>query len=351
MEGIHELFQRWHAGDQERYAVATLLAVKGHSYRKPGALMLFGSDGPAAGVLSPGCLEADLAEHARAVIESGHAATVTYDLDETEDPVWGEPAFCGGSVTVLLEPLEGELKEALLQLRYWIDQGKEVVFNRILDHRGRVQAYRLIEEGGTSKRFGRVVRSYWTWSARYGPKPRILLFGGGPERLPVAELAVQSGFQAVLADWRERSGGPEQEAADISRVLAPVTELIDAVKPGPRDRVLLLSHHYQHDRSLLEQLVALPVRYIGILGSRMRVSRLLENLAAPEDPRIHGPVGLAIGAEGPMQIAVSIVAELIADAASEARSGTAGGIRDGRQTRRSVGDRQMLRSCPVKDVK
>lgn len=322
MEGVHELFQRWNAAEQERYVLVTLLTVKGHSYRKPGAVMLFGKDGPAAGSLSPGCLEADLAEHARSVLEQGKQASVTYDMDDPEDPVWGEAGFCGGTVTVLLEPLDGELKAALLQLRYWMDSGRKVVFTRIMDHQGKVQAYRLTEEGGTSKRFGRVVRSFWTWSVRYAPKPRVVLFGGGPDLHPVAELAGRAGFRVAWADWRE--GGSRDGAPEAERISAPFPELLEAVKLKPGDRVLLLSHQYRRDRSLLEQLAAMPLRYIGILGSRTRVSRLLDLLVQSGDPRIHAPVGLAIGADGPFQIAVSIVAELIADAAAEAR-GNAGG--------------------------
>lgn len=341
MEGIHELFGRWNAAEQGRYAVATLLTVEGHSYRKPGAVMLFDCEGPAAGSLSPGCLEADLTEHARTVIASDRAITVTYDMYDEADPMWGEAAFCGGSMTILVEPLTGAFRDAMLQLRYWMDRGHAVTFNRIMDHKGLVQAYRLTCEGGTSKRFGRVSRSFWTWSARYGPKPRLVVFGAGPDGQAVAELAGRAGFQVVLADWR----GSVDGTADYDRAAAPLPELVEAAGLKRGDRVLLMSHHYPADRMLLEQLLPKPLRYIGILGSATRSARLLDGLVRKEDSRIHAPVGLSIGADGPEQIAVSIVGELIADWAQERKSKAPGPLLQ----RRQLGQRQSIRSCPSQE--
>lgn len=344
MEGMHELFERWNAAEQERFVVATLLAVRGHSYRKPGAVMLFGEDGPAAGSLSPGCLEADLSDHAARVLESGKPVTVTYDMDSPDDPLWGEASFCGGSVSVLLEPLEGDLKDAFLQLRYWIDLGGEVLFNRIFDSRGNVQAYRLIREGGTSKRFGSVNRSFRIWSVRYGPKPRLVVFGRGTDSRPVAELASRVGFRVTAADWRE-SVRPQDESVPYECITAPLSALMDAVNLRQGDRVLMMSHHYQQDRELLEKILKLPVRYIGLLGSKARAAKLLEGLVTGRDARIHAPVGLPIGAAGPEQIAVSIVGELIADNAQERREREGKLIRNEGAIRRNGGTRQTLRFC------
>lgn len=346
MDGIHELFERWNAAEKKRYVVATLLAAKGHSYRKPGAVMLFGPDGAAAGSLSPGCLEQDLAERAETVRQSGELATVDYDMESPDDPWWGDASYCGGAVTVLLEPLEGHLLEAFLLLRGWIDQGREVVFNRIFDHRGKVQAYRLICKGGASKRFGRVTRTFWTWSVRYGPKPRTVIFGWGGDVRPAAELAVRAGFRVTVADWKDAGAG-EADDGLYERIEAPFSGLVEAVRLKPGDRVLIMSHRYRQDRELLEQLLPLPVRYIGILGSAARAAKLLEGLSGASDPRIHAPVGLPIGAAGPEQIAVSIVGELIADNALERLEKQSGSVRtreDG-MPRRNGSARQPLLSC------
>ncbi|MDF2921957.1 MAG: XdhC/CoxI family protein [Paenibacillaceae bacterium] len=315
MNGIHELLERWNPAEREQLAVATLLSARGHSYRKQGAVMLFGPNGPVAGSLSPGCMEADLAGHAALVLEEGTASTVTYDMSSEEDPLWGETSFCGGSVSVLLEPLEGHLKDALLQLKYWLSQGLATEMIRIFDNRGRVQAYRLNLQGGTSRRFGSVIRSFWTWSTLYFPRPRLILFGAGPDSRPVAELAGRAGFHVIASDWRDIA--EDVAAAACERVNAPLSSILNEAGLRPGDRILLMSHQYRQDREILEQLIPLPVRYIGILGSKTRVARLLEGLADLPDPRIHGPVGLPIGAAGPEQIAISIVGELIQDRSLE----------------------------------
>jgi xanthine dehydrogenase accessory factor len=318
MQGMHELLERWNPAERERLVVATLMSAQGHSYRKPGAVMLFDRHGPAAGSLSPGCMEADLAVHAASVLDSGASLTAVYDMTTGDDPLWGETSFCGGSVSVLLEALDGYLRDALIQMRYWLSYGYQVELVRILDNKGRVQAYRLNREGGTSRRFGRVERSFWTWSARYAPKPRLVIFGYGPDSYPVAELAARSGFQVIAADWR----GQEEDAmvpVGCRRITAPLSSLLEETALLPGDRVLLMSHQYRQERELLERLLPLPVLYIGILGSKARTARLLEEVGvtAKPDSRIHGPVGLAIGASGGEQIAVSIVAELILDLSRE----------------------------------
>lgn len=312
MEGIHEMLDRWNPAEREELVVATLLAARGHSYRKPGAVMLFDRHGPVAGSLSPGCMEADLALHAASVLDNGAAVTLAYDMSSGEDPLWGEASFCGGAVSVLLEPLDGCLRDALLQLKYWLETGWETELVRIFDSRGRVQAYRLNREGGTSKRFGRVGRSFWTWSARYAPKPRLIIFGAGPDSRPVAELAGRSGFHVVAADWREGAPYGELPAA-CERITAPLSAILKEANIRRGDRILLMSHQFRQERELLERILPLPVRYIGILGSKARTAKLLEGLAAEADSRIHAPVGLPIGAAGGEQIAISIVGELILD--------------------------------------
>lgn len=348
MDGIHECFSRWDRVMQDELVIATLLSVQGHSYRKPGAVMLLGRDGPVAGSLSPGCLEADLGEHAIQVMDSGIAKTVTYDMSDSEDPEWGETAFCGGRLVVLLEPLQGDLRDAFLLLRRWMSQGHTVRFNRIMDHRGNVQAYRLIQDWGYSRRFGQVSRSFWVWSAFYSPKPRLVLFGAGKDARPVMELAARSGFEVVAADWRETSGLEAVEGqASLpygSCVFVPMELLFETVRLKAGDRVLLMSHQYRQDRYILEQLLRQPVRYIGILGSKTRASRLTEGLLQEPDPRIHSPVGLPIGASGPEQIAVSIVAELIQDASRERREKRGGELHAGALRRGDEGHRQEVRS-------
>lgn len=139
------------------------------------------------------------------------------------------------------------------------------------------------------------------------PKPRLVIFGGGLDSRPVADLAAKSGFRIAVADWRE--GSLQHEFPGAERVICSPSEAAARLRITPEDYVLICSHQSQRDRQFLESLLPVSPRYIGIIGSKARIALLLEGLEPPAS--LHAPVGLSIGAEGPEEIAVSIVAEII----------------------------------------
>lgn len=311
-----------HVANHDGPAVlATLIAVEGHSYRKPGAAMLF-YPGGTLGSLSPGCLESDLSLRAEALWEHARTESVEYDMRSSDDAGWGEAVGCGGKMTVVLEPVVGELRSLLRQAKARMDGGENLVLRRH-PQQGAGYVYRLEEDKEDAPNsFASQVKtprkSEGTFATPLVPKPRLVLFGAGSDSGSIAELAARAGFRIAVADWREarlRDGFPAQESALCLPDEAP-SELDISI----HDYVLICSHSLLRDRQFLERVAPLRPRYLGIVGSKARIARLTEALEWPEGLPLHAPAGLPIGGEGPEEIAVSIVAELIREKRAFPRS-------------------------------
>ncbi|ETT47754.1 XdhC family protein [Paenibacillus sp. FSL H7-689] len=143
----------------------------------------------------------------------------------------------------------------------------------------------------------------------YTPKPRLIIIGAGNDVIPVARLAWSAGFRVVVADWRE-SLCTSDRFPETELVLGFPREIMPLLKVNSGDYLILMSHNFPRERELLEMVVDCEYAYLGIMGSKTRTARLLDGL--PPLKYVHSPVGLSIGADGPEQIAISIVAELIA---------------------------------------
>lgn len=144
---------------------------------------------------------------------------------------------------------------------------------------------------------------------RYNPKPRLIVLGAGPDAKPLVRTAAQSGFAVTLWDWRESLCCKEQFPQADECIVGSPALLGSDLHLRPSDAVVLMTHHFQHDRVLLEAMLQKDIFYLGILGPRRRTSRLLGGTIIPE--HVHSPIGLPIGADGPEEIAISIMAEII----------------------------------------
>ncbi|WIV17732.1 XdhC family protein [Paenibacillus polygoni] len=287
--------------------LATAVYVEGHAYRKEGVSMLFTEDGGMIGSLSPGCIETDLALRAEEVRRSGKPQLILYDMRPENDLSWGENIGCGGLLHILLEPVVEDLKWKLTQMKLSLDQGHTVTIRRKWNEQKR-EVHREIEKSENSLSTendmaqGRYVHTYQ-------PKPRLLIIGAGDDSITLAKLAASTGFRVTVADWREALC-TESRFPNAALLAGFPEEILRAFQVREQDYLLLMSHQFPKERALLEQLQYSSYRYLGILGSRTRTSRLLEGL--PPFLHLHTPVGLTIGSEGPEEIAVAITAELIA---------------------------------------
>ena len=147
------------------------------------------------------------------------------------------------------------------------------------------------------------------------PPVTLLVCGAGPDAVPVARLAASLGWRVTVADDRVGHARADRFPGAAVRLLSPnepATAAWPGGRPPSRAAAVVMSHHYERDRSHVAALLATDVAYLGVLGPRRRTARLLADLGAPQAAaaRLHAPVGLDLGAETPEEIALAIVAEV-----------------------------------------
>jgi len=311
----------------EEVCLATVLAVEGSSYRRPGARMLITSGGQRAGTISGGCLEAEVIKKAWWLTAQGPSIQrYSSFFDDDGDMPYG--LGCGGAVVVLLERgdraqrvLEA-LERSVRERTSWavvssldpkrpgtellVNDAGESLFSRGHDAETSALA-RAALASRTSQHHGQLFVEV------VEPPPALFIFGAGDDTQPLVAFASQLGWHTTVADGRANLARPERfpQAARV----ASLRELLDA--PGPRDAAVVMTHSYEQDREILRALLPRPLRYLGILGPRRRTQHLVDALAPELDlssedclERLHTPVGLDIGAHSPATIALSIAAEL-----------------------------------------
>lgn len=329
-------------------ALATVYETLGSTYSKAGHRILIAANGDYQGLVSGGCLEGDIAEHARRVLDSGRPEAVTYDLRDDADELWGLGVGCNGLIRVFLQPLYAESRyepfasiAAVLMStsagaaatvveggRSGLATGATLVMP---SRGGRPVVAGEEAEKALPARLGpgceRVMdsgRGEWSVEASglavlyapLKPVPRLLVLGAGLDALPVVSMAAELGWLVTVADHRpaylERGG-----FAPAERVASVVPgRLHERLPLEDFDAVLVMSHHLATDQAYLSELAHVECRYLGVLGPRARRERLLDALgpsAGRLRDRLRGPVGLDIGADSPEAIALSILAELQAE--------------------------------------
>jgi xanthine/CO dehydrogenase XdhC/CoxF family maturation factor len=321
-------------------ALGVLVHTAGSTYRKPGALILIAADGEYAGLISGGCLEGDLREHARAVIASGTAASVRYDTRTSDDLVWGLGLGCEGAMQILLlqvgpangwEPL-AHLATALAayertsvgviveSTQAEVRPGSVVLPTAVVPSAPRspalltpaVQA--LLRQAAERGETGWLEQPSWKlFVLPLALPPRILLLGAGPDALPVVDLAVRLGWKVTLIDHRTAYAVPAHFPGAERVLLARPEMLAGAVDPAQFDAAIVMSHHLPSDLGYLRALAACAIPYVGLLGPAVRRERLLADLGADAGRllrRLHAPVGLPLGGRSPESIALAIIAQL-----------------------------------------
>jgi xanthine/CO dehydrogenase XdhC/CoxF family maturation factor len=340
--GARQLLQSFHAwrAASEPLVLATVYETAGSTYSKAGHRILLAANGDYRGLVSGGCLEGDLAERARGVVESGQAIAVTYDLRDEADELWGLGIGCNGLLRVFLQPLSvsndyqpfAAIADALAGARAAgvatvIESSKaelplgatavatsagERTFGVSGDAAGAITAASRVAVGRSEAQL--VARDGYTiLRAPVQPIPKLLVLGAGLDAVPLVAMAAELGWFVTVADHRPAylaRGGFERAERTV---LVEPERLRRALPIDDYDAVVVMSHHLATDRKYLAELASVATRYLGVLGPRARRERLLHELAdtAPElRERLKGPVGLDIGADSPESIALSILADL-----------------------------------------
>ncbi|TJY41309.1 XdhC family protein [Cohnella pontilimi] len=282
MDSIHAVLQA--IEQSEEYCVlASIVRVVGSSYRKEGTAALYMESGKRVGMLTAGCLEEDLALRAREMYGTNAPKLIKYDLSAETETEWGRGFGCNGEIHILLEPIDDKQRQALKEIKIILEQGKSVNVVKAVEGE--------------------------TYIHTYQPKPRLILLGAGQDARPVSKLAARLGFYVIVWDWRPSFCAYEYFPDADQRWVGAPEEVIPGLHLRQDDCVVLMTHDFQKDRELLALVRDTELLYLGVLGPKARTSRLVLEEALLE--RIHSPVGLPIGAEGPEEIAVSIAADLI----------------------------------------
>ncbi len=330
----------------EGLLLATVVKVEGSTYRRPGARLLLSEERWLAGAISGGCLERDLVAKAWWRTASGAPALVTYDSTTPDEGVaWSFGLGCNGIVHVLLERLgpAGPLdpiqfvRERLARR----EPGVLATVFRAEPNTGAHPGDRLLLAPGSAPAMtleasapaaaalrGLAERALAAgesrveellaggrleaFAERLAPPPELVVFGSGYDVAPLVELARSLGWRSVVVASRR---GPTLraalEAADAVVICGP-GEAAREVVLGPRSAAVVMTHNLVEDAGYLRAALASPAPYVGILGPRSRTDRLLRDLKLPDGlaARLRAPVGLDLCAEGPEEIALSIVGEV-----------------------------------------
>ncbi|HEY7216629.1 MAG TPA: XdhC family protein [Thermoanaerobaculia bacterium] len=293
-----------------RAALATVVHIVGSAYRRPGAKFFIEETGETLGSVSGGCLEADVREVAKGVMETGIPSLRHYSTGTDEDIVWGLGLGCNGLVDVFIQPAtEGPFAELTDRLREQVSGDSAFAIATVLDGE-EAGATSIVEAGGAASGVQNIADRQ-IFVEILPPPPHLIVCGAGDDARPLVAYAAEAGFRVTVVDHRQGLMRPEWFPQAARLVLARPEEPVD-LPPADRSLAVVKMHSLNHDREWVRRLLAAGVPYVGVLGPRRRTESMLGEIGAPGDERVFGPVGLDLGADGPRQVALAIVAELLA---------------------------------------
>jgi xanthine dehydrogenase accessory factor len=284
--------------------LVTVIETWGSAPRPPGALLAMRGDGLVVGSVSGGCVEDDLIDRVRHGERVGRPSLVAYGVTREEAARFGLP--CGGNLRLVQEPLADT---------GWIDTvlertARHELVARRLDLETGAVTIEPAQRGEIFSFDGRALR------ALFGPRWRLLIIGAGQLSRAVAQMALALDFEVVCCDPREEYH-LTWDIANTSFSKAMPDDLVTELQLDPHSAVIAVTHDPKLDDMALLEALKSPAFYVGALGSRGNTAKRKERLALfdlspAEIDRLHGPVGLDLGSKTPAEIAVSIVAEIVA---------------------------------------
>jgi xanthine dehydrogenase accessory factor len=325
--------ERWREAGK-KVAVATVVQAYGSAPRRPGAKMAVSEDGEFVGSVSGGCVENDVVEHAKQVIEEDHPRLVPYGI--SDEMAFNVGLACGGQIEVFIQPFGRAFPtEKPVAFAYVVDgpeQGSGLLAWEFGKHRGSIgqgDAFddRVARDAMAMLKDGRSGQLRYE-DAPQGPtrlfvdaypaQPTIVIFGGVHTGVALAQLAKSvGGFRVVVVDARGAWATPERfPTADEIHVMH-ADEYLKGHPLTSQSYVAVLSHDPKLDDPALFGALQSDARFVGAIGSpktqRERRERLgAAGLTEEQLNRLHGPIGLDIGAQSPEEIGVAILGQIIA---------------------------------------
>jgi xanthine dehydrogenase accessory factor len=281
-------------------AIATVVSTWGSAPRPKGSHMLVHQDGRFEGSVSGGCVESDIMETARQVIEGAAFSVKSYGVADAA--AWEVGLPCGGEIEVMVQPVSA-------------DGFDPELFDRIAEARANGDALTVHTDLATGHSDLRPAETGAAFVNRYDPPRQLIVVGAVQIAQALVRLADALGIATVVVDPRARFLTEERFPGATLDDRWP-DEAIVALKPGPSTAIVTLSHDIKIDDPALVAALASKARYVGALGSRRshaaRRERLADAGVSPADiNRIDAPVGIDIGAIGPSEIALSIAAAMV----------------------------------------
>lgn len=351
MKELQDIVQAFDKADGagKQTALATVVYVEGSSYRRAGARMLITEDGQLTGAISGGCLEGDALRKARLVMAQNKPMLVTYDTTDDDDAKFGVGLGCNGIIHILIEPISAAKPTNPIQLlKLFLSRREPVVLITLFTMNDK-QAPQpgtcllLTQEGNIKGTFpdetikdmlladandvlvnGNSVTKTYIYGDKFTcfiellqPTVSLVIFGAGNDAIPLVQLAAVLGWHIYMVDGRSNYAIPERFPLAKKIIMAKPESALSQIDIDERTVIILMTHNYNYDLAVLKQLLPLQIPYVGALGPKKRLHRMLDELrdegmeiTDEHLASIYGPAGLDIGSENADEIALSIIAEM-----------------------------------------
>jgi xanthine dehydrogenase accessory factor len=330
-------------------ALATVVLVEGSAYRRAGARMLITEDGYLTGAISGGCLEGDALRKARLAMTQQEPMLVTYDTMDDDDAKLGVGLGCNGIIHILIEPIHyGGSLNAIELLKTAVNTRQKAVLVTLFsleNRKGKQPGTCVVQTGDgavlSTLKDGYLKQTlisdcknvlfneqsatnvYFEETEYTGfvelilPAVSVVIVGAGNDAIPLTQINHILGWDSTVVDGRANYATEERFPLANGVFIAKPDQVLSNVSFDDRTVIVLMTHNYNYEIALLKELLPLNIKYIGILGPKKKLDRMLDELTDAglsftnqQLHKLHGPVGLDIGAEGSEEIALSIVAEI-----------------------------------------
>lgn len=345
---LSNIIQTYEESSKDGHSIflATLVKTQGSTYRQPGAKMLITAQGKMVGSLSPGCLEKDIFEYTRQRMSDNKPVLLKYDTTAPEDIVWGFGLGCEGVIEILLEPLAPN--NSLCPVQFFsqclfnkqigvmaavigvtgavkVEVGERLIFQNEHTTTSNIKEEKLVQaiafDSPTVKSSQKsALYQYHLTSGlievfieTIKPPTPLIIFGAGSDVLPVVKFAKTLGWHVTIVDCRALPQTYQRFTLADEVILTRRDILSKQVSIAQGTISLIMTHNYLDDLEIIKFLIPSSCLYVGLVGSKQRTEKILLDSQLPNHNLFHklyNPVGLDIGAETPIEIALAIVAEI-----------------------------------------
>ena len=334
--------------DGKQSALATVVHLEGSAYRRPGARMLVTDDGKLTGAISGGCLEGDALRKAQLVMVQKKPMLVTYDTTDEDDASLGVGLGCNGIISILIEPViaadennpirllktllvkrEPAVVVTLFSMEQKTEQigtcllvtGSGIVKDTLRD--GKFHKTLLEDAMSVLKTGISITKMYPSKNPLTGfieminPAVSLVIFGAGNDAIPLVQMAEILGWETTVVDGRPSYATKQRFPLANRIVVAKPDAAISEIGLDKRTVAVLMTHNYNYDIASLRALLPLQPAYIGVLGPKKKMVRMIDELkqhgteiTSEQLSKIFGPIGLDLGSETAEEIALSIISEI-----------------------------------------